>query len=153
MPDGTSRFSHRAARRSTTTWAARRSRNHTVLPEIALAKVRTDAPFDKICYIGCGVTTGIGAVIFTAKVEPGANVVVFGLGGIGLNVVQGARLAGADKIIGVDLNPAPRGAGAQVRPDPLRQPASRSRAISSRTSSSSPAAAPTTASSASATSS
>jgi S-(hydroxymethyl)glutathione dehydrogenase/alcohol dehydrogenase len=76
-----------------------------VLPEIALAKVRTDAPFDKICYIGCGVTTGIGAVIYTAKVEPGANVVVFGLGGIGLNVVQGARIAGANQIIGVDLNP------------------------------------------------
>jgi S-(hydroxymethyl)glutathione dehydrogenase/alcohol dehydrogenase len=76
----------------------------SVLPEIALAKVRSDAPFDKICYIGCGVTTGIGAVIYTAKVEPGANVVVFGLGGIGLNVVQGARLAGADKIIGVDVN-------------------------------------------------
>ena len=83
---------------------------HTVLPEIAVAKVRHDAPFDKICYIGCGVTTGVGAVIFTAKVEPGANVVVFGLGGIGLNVVQGARLAGADKIIGVDLNPSARGA-------------------------------------------
>ncbi|MGH7282320.1 MAG: zinc-binding dehydrogenase, partial [Polyangiaceae bacterium] len=79
---------------------------HTVLPEIALAKVRSDAPFDKICYIGCGVTTGIGAVMFTAKVEPGANVVVFGLGGIGLNVVQGARIAGADKIIGVDINPS-----------------------------------------------
>jgi S-(hydroxymethyl)glutathione dehydrogenase/alcohol dehydrogenase len=80
--------------------------NHTVVPEIALAKVREDAPFDKICYIGCGVTTGIGAVITTAQVEPGANVVVFGLGGIGLNVVQGARLAGANMIIGVDLNPA-----------------------------------------------
>jgi S-(hydroxymethyl)glutathione dehydrogenase/alcohol dehydrogenase len=77
-----------------------------VLPEIAVAKVRPDAPFDKICYVGCGVTTGIGAVIYTAKVEPGANVVVFGLGGIGLNVIQGARLAGADKIIGVDINPA-----------------------------------------------
>jgi S-(hydroxymethyl)glutathione dehydrogenase/alcohol dehydrogenase len=77
-----------------------------VVPEIALAKVREDAPFDKICYIGCGVTTGIGAVITTAQVEPGANVVVFGLGGIGLNVVQGARLAGANMIIGVDLNPA-----------------------------------------------
>jgi S-(hydroxymethyl)glutathione dehydrogenase/alcohol dehydrogenase len=79
--------------------------NHTVLPEIALAKVREDAPFDKICYIGCGVTTGVGAVIWTAKVWPGANVVIFGLGGIGLNVIQGARMAGADKIIGVDLNP------------------------------------------------
>src|ERR687892_54681 len=80
--------------------------NFTVLPEIALAKIREDAPFDKVCYIGCGVTTGIGAVINTAKVEPGANVVVFGLGGIGLNVVQGARLAGADMIVGVDINPA-----------------------------------------------
>jgi S-(hydroxymethyl)glutathione dehydrogenase / alcohol dehydrogenase len=80
--------------------------NFTVLPEIALAKVREDAPFEKICYIGCGVTTGIGAVVYTAKVWPGANVVVFGLGGIGLNVIQGARLVGADKIIGVDLNPA-----------------------------------------------
>ncbi|MSQ73754.1 MAG: S-(hydroxymethyl)glutathione dehydrogenase/class III alcohol dehydrogenase [Betaproteobacteria bacterium] len=104
MPDGSSRFSlggkplHHYMGCSTFA-------NYTVLPEIALAKVREDAPFDKICYIGCGVTTGIGAVINTAKVEPGANVVVFGLGGIGLNVVQGARLAGADKIIGVDLNP------------------------------------------------
>jgi S-(hydroxymethyl)glutathione dehydrogenase/alcohol dehydrogenase len=80
--------------------------NFTVLPEIALAKVREDAPFDKICYIGCGVTTGIGAVIYTAKAWPGANIVVFGLGGIGLNVIQGARMIGADKIIGVDLNPA-----------------------------------------------
>ena len=79
--------------------------NFTVLPEIALAKVREDAPFEKICYIGCGVTTGVGAVAFTAKVEPGASVVVFGLGGIGLNVLQGARMVGADKIIGVDLNP------------------------------------------------
>jgi S-(hydroxymethyl)glutathione dehydrogenase/alcohol dehydrogenase len=80
--------------------------NFTVLPEIAVARIREDAPFDKVCYIGCGVTTGIGAVINTAKVEPGANVVVFGLGGIGLNVIQGARMAGADKIVGVDINPA-----------------------------------------------
>jgi len=80
--------------------------NFTVLPEIAVAKVREDAPFDKICYIGCGVTTGIGAVIYTAKVRPGANVVVFGLGGIGLNVIQGARMVGADRIIGVDINPS-----------------------------------------------
>ncbi|WP_334173866.1 S-(hydroxymethyl)glutathione dehydrogenase/class III alcohol dehydrogenase [Pseudoxanthobacter sp.] len=80
--------------------------NFTVLPEIAVAKVREDAPFDKICYIGCGVTTGIGAVIYTAKVWPGANVVVFGLGGIGLNVIQGARMVGADRIIGVDINPS-----------------------------------------------
>ena len=105
MPDGTSRFSLRGKPihhyMGCSTFA-----NYTVLPEIAVAKIREDAPFDKVCYIGCGVTTGIGAVIFTAKVEPGANVVVFGLGGIGLNVVQGARLAGADKIIGVDVNPA-----------------------------------------------
>jgi S-(hydroxymethyl)glutathione dehydrogenase / alcohol dehydrogenase len=105
MPDGTSRFSWRGKPlhhyMGCSTFA-----NYTVLPEIAVAKIREDAPFDKCCYIGCGVTTGIGAVIFTAKVEPGSNVVVFGLGGIGLNVVQGARLAGADKIIGVDLNPA-----------------------------------------------
>jgi S-(hydroxymethyl)glutathione dehydrogenase/alcohol dehydrogenase len=80
--------------------------NFTVLPEIALAKIREDAPFDVVCYIGCGVTTGIGAVINTAKVEAGASVAVFGLGGIGLNVVQGARMVGADKIIGIDLNPA-----------------------------------------------
>ena len=80
--------------------------NYTVLPEIAVAKIRSDAPFDKVCYIGCGGTTGIGAVIYTANVEAGANVVVFGLGGIGLNVVQGARLAGANMIIGVDINPA-----------------------------------------------
>ena len=103
MPDGTSRFSLNGKPvlhyMGTSTFA-----NFTVAPEIALAKVREDAPFDKICYIGCGVTTGIGAVINTAKVEPGANVVVFGLGGIGLNVIQGARLAGADMIVGVDLN-------------------------------------------------
>src|ERR1700760_4364189 len=103
MPDGTSRFSIKGKPihhyMGCSTFA-----NHTVLPEIALAKVRPDAPFDKICYIGCGVTTGIGAVIYTAKVEPGARVVVFGLGGIGLNVVQGAKLAGADMIIGVDTN-------------------------------------------------
>ena len=104
MPDGTSRFSLGGKPvyhyMGCSTFA-----NFTVLPEIALAKIREDAPFEKVCYIGCGVTTGIGAVINTAKVEPGANVVVFGLGGIGLNVVQGARMAGADKIIGVDLNP------------------------------------------------
>src|SRR3989475_8975275 len=80
--------------------------NYTVVPELALAKIREDAPFDKVCYIGCGGTTGIGAVINPAKVEPGANVVVFGLGGIGLNVVQGARMAGANMIVGVDTNPA-----------------------------------------------
>lgn len=82
--------------------------NFTVLPEIAVAKIRDDAPFEKVCLIGCGVTTGIGAVIHTAKVEPGSNVVVFGLGGIGLNVIQGARLVGANQIIGIDLNPAKR---------------------------------------------
>src|SRR5690554_7317991 len=82
--------------------------NFIVLPEIAVAKIRTDAPFDKSCYIGCGVTTGVGAVINTAKVTPGSNVIVFGLGGIGLNVIQGARLVGADKIIGIDINPAKR---------------------------------------------
>src|SRR4029434_10668898 len=105
MPDGTSRFSLGGEKLhhyiGCSTFA-----NFTVLPEIAVAKIREDAPFDKVCYIGCGVTTGIGAVINTAKVEPGANVAVFGLGGIGLNVVQGARLAGADRIIGIDLNPA-----------------------------------------------
>jgi len=107
MPDGTSRFSLNGTPlfhyMGTSTFA-----NFTVLPEIAVAKVREDAPFDKICYIGCGVTTGIGAVIFTAKVEPGSNVVVFGLGGIGLNVIQGARMVGADRIIGVDINPDKR---------------------------------------------
>ena len=103
MPDGSSRF--RIGKDSvfhymgTSTFA-----NHTVLPEIAVAKIRRDAPFDKVCYIGCGVSTGIGAVINTAKVEPGANCVVFGLGGIGLNVIQGLRLVGADMIVGVDLN-------------------------------------------------
>jgi S-(hydroxymethyl)glutathione dehydrogenase/alcohol dehydrogenase len=105
MPDGTSRFSMGKDKlfhyMGTSTFA-----NFTVLPEIALAKVREDAPFEKICYIGCGVTTGVGAVINTAKVEPGSNVVIFGLGGIGLNVIQGARLVGANMIVGVDLNPA-----------------------------------------------
>ena len=105
MPDGTSRFSIRGKPVLHYMGCSTFS-NHTVLPEIAVAKIRKDAPFDKVCYIGCGVTTGIGAVIFTAKVEPGANVVVFGLGGIGLNVIQGAKLAGANMIIGVDLNPA-----------------------------------------------
>src|SRR5579863_9773448 len=104
MPDGTSRFSIGAEKVHHYMGCSTFS-NHTVLPEIAVAKVREDAPFDKICYIGCGVTTGIGAVVHTAKVWPGANVVVFGLGGIGLNVIQGARMVGADKIIGVDLNP------------------------------------------------
>ncbi|MCH7539589.1 MAG: S-(hydroxymethyl)glutathione dehydrogenase/class III alcohol dehydrogenase [Proteobacteria bacterium] len=104
MPDGTSRFSLGQETlyhyMGTSTFA-----NYTVLPEIAVAKIREDAPFDKVCYIGCGVTTGIGAVINTAKVESGANAVVFGLGGIGLNVIQGLRMAGADRIVGVDINP------------------------------------------------
>ncbi|HEX4181521.1 MAG TPA: S-(hydroxymethyl)glutathione dehydrogenase/class III alcohol dehydrogenase [Caulobacteraceae bacterium] len=104
MPDGTSRFSYRGQVVHHYMGCSTFS-NFTVLPEIALAKVRTDAPFDKICYIGCGVTTGVGAVINTAKVEPGANAVVFGLGGIGLNVVQGLKISGADMIVGVDLNP------------------------------------------------
>src|SRR5258706_13580483 len=104
MPDGSSRFSLGGKKlfhyMGTSTFS-----NYTVVPEISLAKIREDAPFDKVCYIGCGVTTGIGAVINTAKVEPGANVVVFGLGGIGLNVIQGARLAGANMIIGVGIHP------------------------------------------------
>jgi S-(hydroxymethyl)glutathione dehydrogenase / alcohol dehydrogenase len=104
MPNGTSRFSIDGKPifhyMGTSTFS-----NYIVVPEIALAKIRNDAPFDKVCYIGCGVTTGVGAVIFTAKVEAGANVVVFGLGGIGLNVIQGAKMVGADKIIGIDTNP------------------------------------------------
>lgn len=112
MPDGTSRFSYKGKPvlhyMGCSTFA-----NYTVLPEIALAKVRKDAPFDKICYIGCGVTTGIGAVIFTAGVEAGANVVVFGLGGIGLNVIQGARMVGADMIVGIDINPEREALGRQ----------------------------------------
>ncbi|HIK54724.1 MAG TPA: S-(hydroxymethyl)glutathione dehydrogenase/class III alcohol dehydrogenase [Synechococcales cyanobacterium M55_K2018_004] len=107
MPDGTSRFSMGGKMlhhyMGTSTFA-----NYTVLPEIAVAKIREDAPFEKVCYIGCGVTTGVGAVINTAKVEPGANVVVFGLGGIGLNVIQGCRMVGANMIVGVDLNPEKR---------------------------------------------
>lgn len=104
MPDGTSRFSIGKEKLYHYMGCSTFS-NFTVLPEIAVAKIREDAPFDKVCYIGCGVTTGIGAVIYTAKVEPGTNVVVFGLGGIGLNVIQGAKLVGADKIVGVDINP------------------------------------------------
>ena len=107
MPDGTSRFSRGDETilhyMGTSTFS-----NFTVVPEIALAKIRKDAPFDKVCYIGCGVTTGLGAVMNTAKVEAGASVAVFGLGGIGLNVVQGARMAGASRIIGVDVNPSKR---------------------------------------------
>ena len=104
MPDGTSRFKLGSETIYHYMGCSTFS-NHTVLPEIALAKIRDDAPFDKVCYIGCGVTTGIGAVINTAKVEAGANCVVFGLGGIGLNVLQGLKMVGANKIIGVDLNP------------------------------------------------
>ncbi len=105
MPDGSSRFSLDGEPLRHYMGCSTFS-NFTVLPEIALAKVREDAPFDKICYIGCGVTTGVGAVVYRAKVEPGSTVAVFGLGGIGLNVIQGARMVGADRIIGVDLNPA-----------------------------------------------
>jgi S-(hydroxymethyl)glutathione dehydrogenase/alcohol dehydrogenase len=112
MPDGTSRFSLNGQPilhyMGTSTFS-----NYIVVPEIALAKIRPDAPFDTVCYIGCGVTTGVGAVLFTAKVEAGANVVVFGLGGIGLNVIQGAKMVGADKIIGVDLNPEREAMGRQ----------------------------------------
>ncbi|MEZ4432849.1 MAG: S-(hydroxymethyl)glutathione dehydrogenase/class III alcohol dehydrogenase [bacterium] len=110
MPDGTSRFSYQGKPvhhyMGTSTFA-----NYTVLPEIAVAKIRKDAPFDKVCYIGCGVTTGVGAVVYTAKVEPGSSVVVFGLGGIGLNVIQAARLVGADQIVGVDINPKKKAYG------------------------------------------
>jgi S-(hydroxymethyl)glutathione dehydrogenase/alcohol dehydrogenase len=105
MPDGSSRFSLDGKPLLHYMGCSTFS-NFTVMPEIAVAKVREDAPFDKICYIGCGVTTGVGAVVYRAKVEPGSNVVVFGLGGIGLNVIQGARMVGANRIIGVDLNPA-----------------------------------------------
>jgi S-(hydroxymethyl)glutathione dehydrogenase / alcohol dehydrogenase len=113
MPDGTSRFSLHGRPihhyMGTSTFA-----NYTVLPEIAVAKIREDAPLDKVCYIGCGVTTGIGAVFNTAKVERGARCIVFGLGGVGLNVVQGLRLAGADMIVGVDLNPAKKAWGERL---------------------------------------
>jgi S-(hydroxymethyl)glutathione dehydrogenase/alcohol dehydrogenase len=105
MPDGTSRF--RIGKQAVHHYMGCSTfSNYTVLPEIAVAKIREDAPFEKVCYIGCGVTTGIGAAIYTAKVEPGSKVVVFGLGGIGLNVIQGCRMAGADMIVGLDINPA-----------------------------------------------
>jgi S-(hydroxymethyl)glutathione dehydrogenase/alcohol dehydrogenase len=104
MPDGTSRFSTLDGDKIHHYMGCSTFANHIVLPEIAVAKIREDAPFDKICYVGCGVTTGVGAVFNTAKVERGATAIVFGLGGIGLNVIQGLRLAGADMIIGVDLN-------------------------------------------------
>ena len=105
MPDGSSRFSYKGQKILHYMGCSTFS-NYTVLPEIAVAKIRKDAPFDKVCYIGCGVTTGVGAVAFTMKVEPGSTVAVFGLGGIGLNVIQGAKMVGASRIIGVDLNPA-----------------------------------------------
>src|SRR5215813_11994649 len=105
MPDGTSRFSYKGKPVAHYMGCSTFS-NFTVLPEIALAKIRKDAPFESACYIGCGVTTGVGAVTNTAKVEPGANVIVFGLGGIGLNVIQGLKLVGANMIVGVDINPA-----------------------------------------------
>ncbi|GJM09820.1 MAG: S-(hydroxymethyl)glutathione dehydrogenase [Lysobacteraceae bacterium] len=112
MPDGSSRFSLDGQPIKHYMGCSTFS-NYTVLPEIAVAKIRPDAPFDKVCYIGCGVTTGVGAVAFDAKVEPGSNVVVFGLGGIGLNVIQGARMVGADKIIGIDINPEREALGRQ----------------------------------------
>src|SRR5499425_1548229 len=105
MPDGSSRFSYKG-RTIHHYMGCSTFSNHTVLPEIAVAKIRRDAPFETACYVGCGVTTGVGAVVNTAKVEPGANCVVFGLGGIGLNVIQGLKLVGAAKIVGVDINPA-----------------------------------------------
>ena len=120
MPDGTSRFSYKGKMVHHYMGCSTFS-NYTVLPEIALAKIRDDAPFDKVCYVGCGVTTGIGAVINTAKVEPGSNCIVFGLGGIGLNVIQGLRLAGANMIVGVDLNDTKEDLGPQIRHDAFRQ--------------------------------
>jgi len=110
MPDGTSRFSL-GGKPVLHYMGCSTFSNYTVLPEIALAKIREDAPFDKVCYIGCGVTTGVGAVVNTAKVEPGSNVVIFGLGGIGLNVIQACRMVGANMIVGVDLNPARKALG------------------------------------------
>ena len=112
MPDGTSRFSYKGEKILHYMGCSTFS-NYTVLPEIALAKVRKDAPFDKICYIGCGVTTGVGAVMFTAKAEPNCTAVVFGLGGIGLNVIQGLKMVGARQIVGVDMNPAKEAMGRQ----------------------------------------
>ncbi|QDL93914.1 S-(hydroxymethyl)glutathione dehydrogenase/class III alcohol dehydrogenase (plasmid) [Paroceanicella profunda] len=111
MPDGTSRFTTLDGDPIYHYMGCSTFSNYTVLPEIAVAKIREDAPFDKVCYIGCGVTTGIGAVIYTAKVEIGSRAIVFGLGGIGLNVIQGLRLAGADQIVGVDLNPSKKAMG------------------------------------------
>ncbi|MCI5105548.1 MAG: S-(hydroxymethyl)glutathione dehydrogenase/class III alcohol dehydrogenase [Pseudomonadales bacterium] len=112
MPDGSSRFSL-DGKPILHYMGCSTFSNYTVMPEIAVAKIRSDAPFDKVCYIGCGVTTGVGAVAFDAKVEPGSTVAVFGLGGIGLNVIQGARMVGADRIIGIDLNPSKAALGSQ----------------------------------------
>ena len=112
MPDGTSRFSLKGEPILHYMGCSTFS-NYTVIPEIAVAKIRSDAPFDKVCYIGCGVTTGVGAVAFDAEVEPGSTVAVFGLGGIGLNVIQGARMVGADRIIGIDVNPTKAILGAE----------------------------------------
>ena len=120
MPDGTSRFSYKGETIFHYMGCSTFS-NFTVLPEIAVAKIREDAPFQTSCYIGCGVTTGVGAVVNTAKVTPGSNVIVFGLGGIGLNVIQGAKLVGANVIVGVDITPAPRGVGPQIRDDRLHR--------------------------------
>jgi S-(hydroxymethyl)glutathione dehydrogenase / alcohol dehydrogenase len=120
MPDGTSRFSYKGQKVHHYMGCSTFS-NYTVLPEIAVAKVNPEAPFDKICYIGCGVTTGVGAVVNTAQVEAGATAIVFGLGGIGLNVIQGLKLAGADMIIGVDINPGREGVGRALRHDAFRQ--------------------------------
>ena len=149
MPDGTSRFSHKGKPIFHYMGCSTFS-NFTVLPEIAVAKIREDAPFDKSCYIGCGVTTGVGAVVNTAKVTPGANVVVFGLGGIGLNVIQGARMVGADKIIGVDLNDCKEEWGRRFGMTHFVNP-TKVAAISSSIWSRSPTAAPTTPSTAPAT--
>ena len=143
MPDGTSRFSYKGETIFHYMGCSTFS-NFTVLPEIAVAKIREDAPFKTSCYIGCGVTTGVGAVVNTAKVEPGANVVVFGLGGIGLNVIQGAKLVGANRIVGVDINPAREEWGRKFgMTDFINGKRHEPRGRSSRRSSRSPTAAPT----------
>ena len=120
MPDSTSRFSYKGQLLHHYMGCSTFS-NYTVVPEIALAKIRSDAPFDKVCYIGCGVTTGVGAVLFTAKAEYGCRAVVFGLGGIGLNVIQGLRMIGAEQIVGVDVNDGKRAIAEKIRDDGLRQ--------------------------------
>ena len=125
MPDAHAAASRSTASRSCTTWARRPSATTSSCPRSRSRRSAQDAPFDKVCYIGCGVTTGVGAVLFTAKVEAGANVVVFGLGGIGLNVIQGAKMVGADKIIGVDINPAREAMARQFGMTALHQPEGR----------------------------